>query len=46
LALKTDFKAMQRFENARRDAELLGFVVGESARPNRKNNYQGLFFLI
>jgi hypothetical protein len=28
---------MQRFENARRDAELLGYVLGESARPNRKN---------
>ena len=28
---------MQRLENARRDAELLGYFLGESARPNRKS---------
>ena len=33
--LKTNFKAMQRFENVRRDAEFLGYVLGESERPNR-----------
>ena len=35
--MKTNLKAMQRFENASRNAELLGYVLGESARPNRKN---------